>query len=136
VFPAICAPSVAETAAFYRELFGFVDVFAADWYVQLEVPGHPETQIGIVAVDHPSVPEGHRRPPAGVLVSIEVDDVDAAHAAARARGCTEVRPLRDEPWGQRHFITLDPAGTLVDVITPIPVAPAGDEATRTLGVGG
>lgn len=32
-------------------------------------------------------------------------------------------PLRDEPFGQRHFIITDPAGTLVDVIKPIPPSP-------------
>jgi hypothetical protein len=31
--------------------------------------------------------------------------------------------LRDEPWGQRHFITEDPDGVLVDVVTVIPPAP-------------
>jgi hypothetical protein len=29
-------------------------------------------------------------------------------------------PLRDEAWGQRHFITEDPDGVLVDVVTVIP----------------
>ncbi|MFX4229610.1 MAG: hypothetical protein ACFHHU_17570 [Porticoccaceae bacterium] len=29
-------------------------------------------------------------------------------------------PLRDEPFGQRHFITRDPNGVLIDVIKPIP----------------
>ncbi len=28
--------------------------------------------------------------------------------------------LRDEPHGQRHFITQDPNGVLIDVIRPIP----------------
>src|SRR5215218_9011171 len=31
--------------------------------------------------------------------SIEVDDVDAAHAAAQRLGCKIVHPLTDEPWG-------------------------------------
>jgi hypothetical protein len=29
-------------------------------------------------------------------------------------------PLRDEDFGQRHFITADPNGVLIDVIKPIP----------------
>jgi hypothetical protein len=28
--------------------------------------------------------------------------------------------LRDETFGQRHFITKDPNGVLIDVIKPIP----------------
>ena len=31
--------------------------------------------------------------------------------------------LRSETFGQRHFMTVDPSGTLVDVITPIPPVP-------------
>ena len=31
--------------------------------------------------------------------------------------------LRDEPFGQRHFITEDPNGVAIDVIKPIPPTP-------------
>ncbi|TJV16034.1 MAG: glyoxalase, partial [Mesorhizobium sp.] len=31
-----------------------------------------------------------------------------------------LRTLRDEAFGQRHFITKDPNGVLIDVIKPIP----------------
>jgi len=41
--------------------------------------------------------------------------------------------LRSEPFGQRHFMTVDPAGTLVDVITPIPPAPEYAGAVRQRG---
>lgn len=34
--------------------------------------------------------------------------------------------LRDEDFGQRHFITRDPNGVLIDVIKPIP--PSADFA--------
>lgn len=125
VFPTICAGSVAETARFYRRLFGFETVFEVDWYVQLQAPGQPATQIGVVARTHGSVPTRHQRPPAGVLISIEVDDVDGVYLRSRAAGHPAVLSLRDEEWGQRHFITLDPAGTMVDVITPI--APSSPE---------
>lgn len=119
VFPTIFADSVTETADFYRHLAGFEEVFATDWYVQLQAAGDPKAQIGIVARTHQSVPTGHQRPPAGMAICIEVDDVDEIHARAVAAGLGVILPLQDEEWGQRHFITLDPAGSLVDVITPI-----------------
>lgn len=31
--------------------------------------------------------------------------------------------LRDEPWGQRCFMTRDPGGTLADVVEQIAAAP-------------
>lgn len=132
-FPTVCADSVPETAAFYRDLFGFDEVFVADWYVQLQAPGEPLTQLGVVARDHASVPPDQRRSPAGVLLGIEVDDVDRVHARARAAGHPIIRSLRDEEWGQRHFITLDPSGAMVDVITPI--APTTDEYVAAYAAG-
>jgi hypothetical protein len=36
--------------------------------------------------------------------------------------------LRDEAFGQRHFITADPNGTLIDIIKPIP--PTAEFAAR------
>ena len=41
----------------------------------------------------------------------------------RRTGCRSLKPLTDEAFGQRHFITRDPNGVLIDVITPIPPAP-------------
>ena len=35
--------------------------------------------------------------------------------------------LRDEPWGQRHFLVRDPVGNLLDVVKQI--APASEYET-------
>ena len=43
-------------------------------------------------------------------MSIEVDDVDAAHAAARRLGDEILHPLTDEPWGVRRFFVREPTG--------------------------
>ncbi|MFO7281352.1 MAG: VOC family protein [Thermoanaerobacterales bacterium] len=123
VFPALCADDVAATRDFYVDLLGFDVIFDSGWYVQLAAPDDPTRQVGIVERTHETVPEGHRRPPAGVLVSVEVDDVDAVHRRALEAGHPILRSLRDEDFGQRHFITRDPAGTMVDVITPIEASP-------------
>ena len=86
IFPTICGGDFAATRDFYVELFGFRVVFDSGWCVQLEAPDGANPQIGIVERDHETVPAAFRRPPAGVLVSIEVDDVDAVHDRARAAG--------------------------------------------------
>lgn len=126
VFPTICADDVAATRDFYVDLLGFDVVFDSGWYVQLQAGADARTQIGVVERTHSSVPETFRVPPAGVLVSVEVADVDAVHAAVAAAGLPFPLTLRDEDFGQRHFMTVDPAGTLVDVITPI--APSAEYA--------
>lgn len=77
-------------------------------------------ELGILRYDHPTVPEGYAERSRGVIINVEVADASAEYerivrgAAARA-----VRELRDEEFGQRHFIVVDPAGNLVDVIENI-----------------
>jgi catechol 2,3-dioxygenase-like lactoylglutathione lyase family enzyme len=50
-------------------------------------------------------------------VSVEVDDVDAAHDAALAAGLRIVHPLSDEEWGVRRFFFEDPSGNVVNVLS-------------------
>ena len=56
-----------------------------------------------------------------MLLNVEVDDVDAEWERLVVReGLHPELALRDEAFGQRHFIVADPSGVLVDVITEIP----------------
>lgn len=119
VFPIICTDHVATVSDFYRELFEFEVLFDSGWYVHLGAASDPTRQIGIVERTHPSVPVPFQRAPSGVVVSIELDDVDAIHERAVRSRYDIVFPLTSEDFGQRHFMIVDPAGTLVDVITQI-----------------
>lgn len=133
IFPVVPAADVRLSRDFYRDLLGLTAVFDSDWYVQLH-GGDESVQLGIVVLGHDTVPERFRGAPAGVLVSVEVDDVDAVHARARAAGHVIALDLRDEDFGQRHFMTVDPDGLLVDVIEVIPYS--GDVLTGGAVVGG
>ena len=48
-------------------------------------------------------------------MSVFVDDVDAAHAAATAAGVEIVHPLSVEEWGVRRFFYRDSSGRVVNV---------------------
>ncbi|WP_076477991.1 VOC family protein [Williamsia sterculiae] len=50
----------------------------------------------------------HRRPPVGVELGIEVDDLDAAYARVRTEGWRVEEPITQRPWGVRDFRILDP----------------------------
>jgi uncharacterized glyoxalase superfamily protein PhnB len=50
-------------------------------------------------------------------LSVEVDDVDAAYAAALQRGDEIVHPLTDEPWGVRRFFVRSPEGAVVNIVS-------------------
>jgi catechol 2,3-dioxygenase-like lactoylglutathione lyase family enzyme len=121
VFPVLMTDRLAESRDFYAGLLGMRLAFEADWYVQLLSRTTPAAQLGLVASGHESVPAVFRRPAAGVLVTVEVENVDTVHERAQSRGLPIVLSLRDEDWGQRHFITRDPNGLAVDVVQVIPV---------------
>ncbi|MCG8587693.1 MAG: VOC family protein [Proteobacteria bacterium] len=126
LFPDICTEDVAAARDFYTRLLGLKAVFENDWYVQLQDPEDPSLQLAFVKRDHPSVPEGHRDSARGVIVTIEVDQVDPVFERAERLGVPIVQTLRDEAWGQRHFMAQDPTGLLLDVVQLIP--PSGEYA--------
>lgn len=121
-YPVLCADDVGASARFYREHFGFDVTFESDWYVSLR---HPDagSELAILDPTHESVPHGYGTTARGVLVNLELDDVDAVAARLDAAGVPVVQALRSEPFGQRHVIVRDPGGVLVDVITEIEPAP-------------
>lgn len=123
-YPVLMTGDVAATTDFYREHFGFEPQFVADWYVHLQLPSDPGVNLAILQGDHPTVPAGRGGQAGGLLLNFEVTDVDEIHDRLRAAGLPILRELRDEDFGQRHFITADPNGVLIDVITPIPPSAA------------
>jgi len=120
-YPVIMTGAVAATADFYVKHLRFRPLFSSDWYVHLQSQEDEGVNLGIVDAGHETVPEAARgRGAQGLLINFEVVDVDAVHERIVAAGLPLLRSLRDEPFGQRHFIFADPNGVLIDVITPIP----------------
>jgi uncharacterized glyoxalase superfamily protein PhnB len=121
IYPVIGSNKPAETAAFYVEHFGFSVTFEAEWYVSMRHTTAPHYELAILDYTHPSVPEAGQRAVAGLLLNFEVNDVDAEYERLiKGAQLPLLRDLRSETWGQRHFITADPNGVLIDVITNIP----------------
>ncbi|CAN7403603.1 VOC family protein [Mesorhizobium sp. LjRoot246] len=119
-YPVLMASDVAGAAAFYVEHFGFQPLFTSDWYVHLQSVDNKRVNLGIVQGDHETIPEEGRGRTSGLLINFEVRDPDEVYERLVAAGLPILRSLRDEPFGQRHFITKDPNGVLIDVIKPIP----------------
>ena len=120
-YPVIMTSEVAKTAAFYRSHFNMVALFESDWYVHLQSSQDERVNLAVLDGNHESVPEKNRgQQAAGMLLNFEVEDVDTVHAQLLANGLPMLLSLRNEAWGQRHFITQDPNGVMIDVIMPIP----------------
>lgn len=124
LYPVLMSRDVEAAASFYRDLVGFETTFESDWYVSLRLGDY---ELAILAHDHPTVPSGYGELPRGVIVNLEVSDVDGIHnRLAGSAGVNVVLPLRDEDFGQRHFIIAAPDGVLLDIIEP--VAPSEEYA--------
>lgn len=109
--PVVRTDDPVGTRAFYVEVLGFRVAMEEDGLLMLASPTVPTTQL-IVAWDASGASDPKVR---DVDISIEVSDVDAAHADAVARGLDIVYPLTDEPWGIRRFFVREPSGAVVNV---------------------
>ena len=115
-YPVLMTGQVDDTARFFIDHLRFKALFESDWYVHL----HDTVNLAVLQKDHDTMPKAARGASAGgVLLNFEVADVDAEYARAQQTGLKIVLPLRDEDFGQRHFIAQGPEGVLIDVITPI-----------------
>lgn len=121
-YPVIMTTRIAESATFYTRYFGFEVVFEADWYVSLKLTrGTVPFELALLDPTHPTVPAAYRKPVQGMILNFEVDDVDEQYERLiRQEKLPLELDIRDEEFGQRHFITSDPSGVLIDVIKIIP----------------
>lgn len=123
-YPVLMTKDVAKSAQFYKQHFKFKAVFEADWYVHLQSVEDETVNLAILDQDHETIPEVRRGQGTGaMLLNFEVEDVDKVYCEAEKAGLPILLALKDEPFGQRHFITEDPNGVMIDVIKPIPPSP-------------
>jgi catechol 2,3-dioxygenase-like lactoylglutathione lyase family enzyme len=112
---------INRLAAFYREV------------LQLEPTGRPEylefqTQSAVFSVwsvdDYQRVsgtPAAEELAGGGVMLELQVDNVDAEYARLRGLAHLAIRfvmPPRELPWGNRSFYFHDPDGNLIDFFSP------------------
>jgi catechol 2,3-dioxygenase-like lactoylglutathione lyase family enzyme len=109
IVPDFQSDDPAASRQFYAQVLGLEVVMDLDWIVTFAAPESPSAQISVMRRDETA--------PVQPDVSIEVDDVDAAHTAAQRLGCEIVHPLTDEPWGVRRFFVRDPNGKVLNILT-------------------
>lgn len=122
-YPVLMTDDVSGTAGFFQRHFRFSPAFASDWYVHLTSIDDPGTNLAILDHRHETIPAEGRKQVQGMLLNFEVDNVDEEYERLVGEGLPMLLDLRSEPFGQRHFITRDPNGVLIDVITPIEPSP-------------
>jgi catechol 2,3-dioxygenase-like lactoylglutathione lyase family enzyme len=114
----ICSDRLAESRDFYVTLLGFDVSYDSDWYVQLRSPSNKELEFGIILRSHSLVPQEYQTTPSGMYVTFVVPEVDLVYEKAVAMGLRIVQEPRNEFYGQRRFLTVDPNGCLIDICSP------------------
>jgi catechol 2,3-dioxygenase-like lactoylglutathione lyase family enzyme len=130
-YPVVVTEAVTECRDFYLRWFGFEVVFEASWFVLLAGGGERPVSLAFMRVDHPSTPPS----PAlyrgdGMFLTLQVEDARAEYERLREAGAAFALNLQDEPWGQRRFALLDPAGMWVDIVEQIDPAPGWWEENK------
>jgi uncharacterized glyoxalase superfamily protein PhnB len=90
----------------------------------LNKEGEHDVALAFIHVEHPSSPPSpaaHQGD--GKFLTLQVADARSEHERLRSAGLELALELTDEPWGQRRFAVVDPAGMWVDVVEQIEPAP-------------
>lgn len=122
-YPVLLSANVPAAADFYIAHFNFQALYRADWYVHLQSTEDPAINLAILAQGHDTIPAPARNRLGGAILNFEVEDPDAQFARLSGAGVAIAQTLRDEAFGQRHFIVTGPDGVLIDIIRPIPPSP-------------
>ncbi len=98
---------IASARGFYADYLGLsTEEFNMGWVARYTCPD-TGANVQLVTRDA-SAPEDP-------VVSIKVDDVEAALEEARQRGYQIVYPLTTEPWGVRRFFVRAPDGNVFNI---------------------
>lgn len=113
------------TLAFYRDILGF-DVVRDERRAEHPYIAFERGDVRLGAAAWPAVPDRElRRPPAGVELVLEVDDLGADRARVAEAGWPIDQDLAQRPWGLSDFRVLDPDGYYWRLTGPVVSRPDG-----------
>lgn len=113
----IVTSKVRESKEFYVRLFGCDVLYEGEdgWFVLLRLG---DGEVGFMKPNLASQSSIFRPEfmGQGVWIAVDVADVNAEYVRIKSLGVPVESELRDELWGDRHFVIVDPNGIGVDVI--------------------
>ncbi|MGF1567099.1 MAG: VOC family protein [Nodosilinea sp.] len=111
----IVTEKLEASKAFYCRLFDCEVIYDSEWFVLLRLG---EGELGFMLPNLEAQAPIFR--PAflgqGAWITLDVEDVRAEYQRIAAMGVPIEVELRDEPWGDRHFVVIDPNGIGVDIV--------------------
>ena len=120
IVPNLSSEAFVASRAFYTAMFDLVvRVELDDWYLQLMPESDTRLNIGFVKPDHELFADRTASSGTYVVLTIHVDDVDEAYKRAKRLGAEIAAEMRNEDYGQRHFLLVDPNGLVLNVMSTI-----------------
>lgn len=105
----LSVPDVAGARSFYMDYLGLsVERFNLGWVANFQSPDGRAT-VQLVTRDATA--------PRDSVISVSVDDIDAAYAEAQEQGFEIVHPLVTERWGVRRFFVRAPDGNIINIVS-------------------
>lgn len=112
---AIYAGDLQQSKEFYCSLLGLIPTFESDWVIQLSSLVNASINLTLQPRVHELIPAAFRKRPQGISIAFVVPDSDEVFAKAKSMGLEVIQAPKNEEYGQRRFLTVDPDGLLVDV---------------------
>jgi len=113
MYPGFNTTKLTESKAFYTQHFGFEVIFEDDWFILLK---RGDYELGFML---PNLPQQNLlfQPVfgGGSWLAFETDDVQQEYERLVSADVSIVAEMKDEDWGDRHFVIQDPNGIGVDI---------------------
>ncbi len=114
----IFSSSLKRSQNFYTKLLSLNTIFEAKWIIQLSSAQNESLNLTLQPRDHQLVPKRFQTAPQGTCITFVVPDCDAIYKEAVSMNLEIIQEPKNEDYGQRRFLTVDPDGQLIDISSP------------------
>jgi predicted enzyme related to lactoylglutathione lyase len=120
IVPNVVSDAFAASREFYESMFDLtVSVELDDWYLQVMAESNPSLNLGFLAPKNDFTGGAPSPAPGSVVITIHVDDVVDAYRRAKHLEADIATTIRNEEYGQRHFVVVDPNGVVLNVMSAV-----------------
>ncbi|MGO4936393.1 VOC family protein [Fundicoccus sp. Sow4_H7] len=118
-YPVLLTDHIEKDAKFFMNYFGFQATFKSDWYISLvDEAGH---ELAFLDESHETIPQGFNGKSSHLILNFEKEEIDDLYSQLKDKEeINFVLDLKEEDFGQKHFIIEGPNQILIDIIKVIP----------------
>ncbi|MGL4694551.1 VOC family protein [Enterococcus larvae] len=117
-YPVLMSADINAAKKFFIELFHFEVTFTSEWYISLK--NEQDFELALIDSSHDTIPEKYKAECKGIILNFEVEDVDSVYAEIKKNDVTILMDIKNEDFGQRHFMIESPDELIIDIIQNIP----------------